>query len=40
MLNDYDSVKPGQAVTCPLVYHTRWRLHISPFNAEREAEKL
>ena len=27
----------SQAATCPSVYHTRWRLHTVPFNAERQA---
>ena len=30
----------NQAATCPPVYHTRWRLHTVPFNAERQAGKL
>ena len=30
----------SQAATCPPVYHTRWRLHTVPFNAERQAGKL
>ena len=27
----------SRAVTCPSVYHTRWRLHSIPFNAEHQA---
>ena len=30
----------SQAATCPPVYHTRWRLHTVPFNAECQAGKL
>ena len=30
----------SQAATCPLVYHTRWRLHTVPLIAERQARKL
>ena len=30
----------SQAATCPSVYHTRWRLHIVPLIAERQAGKL
>ena len=30
----------SQAATCPSVYHTRWRLHTVPFNAERQAGEL
>ena len=30
----------SQAATCPPVYHTRWRLHIVPLIAERQAGKL
>ena len=31
----------GQASsTCPPVYHTRWRLHTDPLNAERQVRKL
>ena len=30
----------SQAATCPPVYHTQWRLHTVPFNAERQAGKL
>ena len=30
----------SQAATCPLVYHTRWRIHTLLFFAEREAGKL
>ena len=29
-----------QTATCLPVYHTRWRLHTVPFNAERQAGKL
>ena len=30
----------SQAAICPPVHHIQWRLHIVPFNAERQAEKL
>ena len=30
----------SQAANCPPVYHTCWRLHTVPFNAERQAGKL
>ena len=30
----------SQAATFPPVYHTRWRLHTIPFNAECQAGKL
>ena len=30
----------SQAATCSSVYHTRWRLHIVPLIAERQAGKL
>ena len=30
----------SQVATCPPVYHTRWRLHTVPCNAERQAGKL
>ena len=30
----------SQAATCPLVYHTRRRLHTVPLIAERQADKL
>ena len=30
----------SQAATCPPVYHTRWRLHTVPFDAEHQAGKL
>ena len=30
----------SQAATYSLVYHTRWKLHTVPYNAERQAGKL
>ena len=29
-----------QAAACPPVYHTLWKLHTLPFNAERQVETL
>ena len=30
----------SQVATCPPVYHTRWRFHTVPFNAQRQSGKL
>ena len=40
--NDQETVKGpfGLRVKLPPVYHTQWRLHIVPFNADQQAGKL